>query len=452
MEQSGQAGVSGDSKPANRGAVEIFCSYSHSDEDFRRTLEKHLEGLRRAGYVRLWHDHRVDAGTEWEGEIDSHLNSSHIILLLISADFIASPYCMDVEMKRALERHERGEARVIPIILRPVDWQIGPFAKLQALPTGGRPVTQWHDHDEAFHNVALGIRRIIEGFRTGYVIGTNMALRSAIRVLANETTVQSAKAIRAGIPRRVLAYAAILFTLLVVGGAISWRSYRPKHQTIIKTNPADGLSYVWIAPGSYERGCPESVTNCNNDEKPLRRIRLDYGFWLSQTLVTVEAYHRLLQRMGTQPGTPPFPQNPRDPVVDLTWQEARDFCQASGGRLPFEAEWEYAAKAGESDPRAMGWFKGNSGGRTHTVATLPPNRWMIYDLFGDASEWCVDRYDPNYYSKSVALNPVGPEQGSERVIRGGSWRDSRVQSPASRRNHLPPESRSDSVGFRCVLP
>jgi hypothetical protein len=142
--------------------IEVFLSYSHRDEGLRHELDKHLSGLRRAGVISAWHDRMIDAGKEWEREIDSHLESASVILLLVSADFIASEYCYDKEMKRALQRHAAGEARVVPVILRPSDWQGLPFSKLQALPEKGRPVTSWPNRDKALANVAQGVRRMVE--------------------------------------------------------------------------------------------------------------------------------------------------------------------------------------------------------------------------------------------------------------------------------------------------
>ena len=142
--------------------IRVFYAYSHEDEELRGQLEKHLTPLRRRGYITDWHDRKIGAGREWEGEIHERLNSAHVILLLISIDFINSDYCYDIEMKRALERHEAKEARVIPILLRPVDWQIEPFAKLQALPEDLKPVTRWEDQDEAFLYIAKEIRKVVD--------------------------------------------------------------------------------------------------------------------------------------------------------------------------------------------------------------------------------------------------------------------------------------------------
>src|SRR5438128_5859961 len=113
--------------------ITIFYSYSHRDERLRKQLEDHLSGLQRRGLIASWHDRDIDAGTEWKTQIDTRLQNAQIILLLISGSFLASDYCYALEMTAAMERHKRGEARVIPIILRPCLWQGAPFAGLQVL-------------------------------------------------------------------------------------------------------------------------------------------------------------------------------------------------------------------------------------------------------------------------------------------------------------------------------
>jgi tetratricopeptide (TPR) repeat protein len=142
--------------------ISMFISYAHEDEPLRKELEKHLSLLQRQGLVSTWQDRQITAGTKWAQEIDEHLKSASIILLLISADFLASDYCSGVEMNRALERHEADQARVIPILLRPVDWKGAPFAHLQALPTDAKAITTWSNQDEAFVDVVAGLRRVIE--------------------------------------------------------------------------------------------------------------------------------------------------------------------------------------------------------------------------------------------------------------------------------------------------
>ena len=142
--------------------LEVFYSYAHKDERLRQRLETHLSTLLQQGLIAPWHDRNISAGTDWEREIDAYLNSAQLILLLISPDFIASTYCSSIECKRAMERHLAGEARVIPIILRPTDWQGVQFERLQALPTNAKPITTWPNRDQAFLAVARGIREAVE--------------------------------------------------------------------------------------------------------------------------------------------------------------------------------------------------------------------------------------------------------------------------------------------------
>lgn len=144
--------------------IKVFCSYARKDERYLQELKMHLMALQRQGIISLWTDTDISPGTVWEKEIAEQLFSAQIILLLVSADFLASEYVFSKEMSKALERHQSGEARVIPIILRPVIWRDTPFAKLQALPRDGKPVTDRSrgSIDEAFFEIAEGIRLACE--------------------------------------------------------------------------------------------------------------------------------------------------------------------------------------------------------------------------------------------------------------------------------------------------
>src|SRR5271157_3847818 len=125
--------------------MEIFCCYTHGDEELLLKLKKQLAPFLRYQFVdiAIWYDAYISPGAEWKNEVYEHLNKAQIILLLVSPDFIASDRCYDIEMTRAMERHQRGEAYVIPIILRPVHWKQTPFGALQALPKGDKPVISW---------------------------------------------------------------------------------------------------------------------------------------------------------------------------------------------------------------------------------------------------------------------------------------------------------------------
>lgn len=140
----------------------IFFSYSHDDEQYRDQLEKHLAALKHEGLIDSWHDRRILAGSSVDKEIDNNLERADVILLLVSASFIASRYCYGVEMRRALERQGRGLARVIPVIVRPCDWQHPPLSGLLAAPRDGKPITTWSNYDEAYADVARQIRAVVE--------------------------------------------------------------------------------------------------------------------------------------------------------------------------------------------------------------------------------------------------------------------------------------------------
>jgi hypothetical protein len=152
----GDEGMSQQSAP-----IQVFCSYAPEDEALYQELEKHLSVLQHQHLIAPWHSRLTLAGTDWTQDVDTHLRSPTLILVLISADLLASQYGYGVELRQALHRHEVGQARVIPILLRKVDWQGEPIARLAALPTTGQPVTSWPNQDEAFADVVAGIRRAI---------------------------------------------------------------------------------------------------------------------------------------------------------------------------------------------------------------------------------------------------------------------------------------------------
>ena len=141
--------------------INVFYSYSHLDEEFRKSLETHLGILRRKGLINEWHDRKIIPGKEWEPEIDSGLNNSDLILLLVSPDFINSDYCYGIEMNRAMELHESNNAVVVPIIIRPTEITDEPFSRIQALPTDAKPITLWDDNDLAWLDVVKGLKLTI---------------------------------------------------------------------------------------------------------------------------------------------------------------------------------------------------------------------------------------------------------------------------------------------------
>jgi hypothetical protein len=146
---------------SNNAKARLFYSYSHADEMLRKELEKHLSILQRQGRIISWNDRMIDAGSDWSKEIDVSMEASHVILLLVSSDFIASDYCYSKELNTAVDLQKEGKAIVIPVILRACDWHTTVLGDLQALPKDGRPVTSWENKDEAWTDIAKGIRNAI---------------------------------------------------------------------------------------------------------------------------------------------------------------------------------------------------------------------------------------------------------------------------------------------------
>ncbi len=161
-----------------KARVSVFLSYAHRDERLREELDKHLSPLRRSALIETWHDRRIPPGAELDAEIDQRLSTADLVLLLISPDFINSDYCYRREMRIALRRHAKGHARVIPIILRPVDWSSTPIGRLLAIPRDAKPVTTWHRRDEALLDVATSVRRAAEEMTAQRTIAKSTATKT----------------------------------------------------------------------------------------------------------------------------------------------------------------------------------------------------------------------------------------------------------------------------------
>jgi hypothetical protein len=153
--------------------ITLFFSYSHEDEELRNELETHLALLKRQGIISSWHDRRIKCGSDIDQAISSELESSQIILLLVSAHFLASDYCYEKEMNRALEKHKDRSAVVIPVILHPCDWHSAPFGHLRASPTDGKPVSMYANQNEAFAIIAGDVREAAKVVPTSKSLPTN---------------------------------------------------------------------------------------------------------------------------------------------------------------------------------------------------------------------------------------------------------------------------------------
>ena len=227
----------------------------------------------------------------------------------------------------------------------------------------------------------------------------------------------------------------------------------------IQENPKDGLRYVWIPPGSFMMGCSPGDDECFDEEKPSHQVTISKGFWIGQTEVTAGAYKRFAAATVRQ--MPPVPEfnigwaYENMPMVNVSWNDARDYCAWAGGRLPTEAEWEYAARGGSTDARygnidEIAWHIDNSRYHTHDVAQKRANGFGLFDVLGNVWEWVNDWYDDNYYQNSPSHDPPGPTSGwGPRVLRGGSWFNSPRDVRVSYRKWYLPATRQFNVGFRC---
>jgi hypothetical protein len=182
--------------------IEIFFFYHNYDISFRVGFYMHLSRLKGQGLIASWHEHQIMPGEEWNSEIDAHFNTAQIILLLISPDFLTSEYCNSVVILRAIERHNSGVARTIPIILRPVNLENTQLGKLQALPTDGKPVTSWSNRNNAFLDIVKGIRKAIEEFNQSTLNETRIAQEIDIHA-PYEAKVASAIKIQSPRPLRI---------------------------------------------------------------------------------------------------------------------------------------------------------------------------------------------------------------------------------------------------------
>jgi formylglycine-generating enzyme required for sulfatase activity/tRNA A-37 threonylcarbamoyl transferase component Bud32 len=213
-----------------------------------------------------------------------------------------------------------------------------------------------------------------------------------------------------------------------------------------RVNETDGLKYVWIPAGTFQMGCSAGDAECYDSEKPAHEVTIAKGFWIGETPVTQEAYRRVVGK------NPSFFKGDQLPVELVNWNEAQSYCQTAGMRLPTEAEWEYAARAGTSGSRygdldQIAWYSGNSGNRTHPVGQKQANKFGLYDILGNVAEWVADTYGEYPARRQTDPKAAG---GKEHVLRGGSWSSVPRLARASVRDGLGPEDRGDSVGLRCV--
>ncbi|MDR1490003.1 MAG: formylglycine-generating enzyme family protein [Desulfovibrio sp.] len=247
-----------------------------------------------------------------------------------------------------------------------------------------------------------------------------------------------------------------LLSLFLSGGAYSVQAAEKTYTNRI------GMEFILIPSGSFTMGADKNFEDAGNDETPQHRVSISKPFYLGKYEVTQEQWTAV---MG---GNPSEFKGRSNPVEQVCWDEVQVFIQRlnrqeghSRYRLPTEAEWEYAARAGTSSAYSFGddadslgryaWYEGNSGGKTHPVGQNEPNAWGLYDMHGNVWEWVQDWYGERYYSSSPGSDPRGPSSGSYRVNRGGYWNSGAGYCRLAHRNGSMPDTHRSDIGFRLAL-
>jgi formylglycine-generating enzyme required for sulfatase activity len=510
-------------------AVKVFISYSHKDEDLRKELDTHLKILERQGYISPWHDRKIEAGDEWKKEITTYLENADVILLLVSANFLASDFCYDIETKRALERQKADGALIVPIILKPCAWKESPVSSFQVMPKDGKPISIWNDQDLAFTDITEKLKekakQLIERRKQQHLQTQQQAAREEYRqkleeyladgVLsaleqenlqelaqargiaptdAEEMNTQALnqrqeyeekleryrqafeRAIQDQFPlspttrallkerqdiarlqeadvKRVEQEAldarekALAEPKTVTTTDISATPTPPAQEPPPVTQPAtpvdvapakapeppavEGdfteqlgngveLEMVKIPAGQFWMGSPDNEAERLDSEGPQHLVTVP-EFWMGKYPVTQKQWQKVAALPKVKRDLKPFPSRFKGdqlPVEQVSWYDAEEFCQRLSQktgrtyRLPSEAEWEYACRAGTTTRYYFGDSitgeqvncdsrktvvvnegilgigrkeekRGIYREKTTDVGSFPPNKFGLYDMHGN---------------------------------------------------------------------
>ncbi|WP_414567214.1 SUMF1/EgtB/PvdO family nonheme iron enzyme [Nostoc sp. CCY 9925] len=538
-------------------SLKVFFSYSHADEPLKNELVKHLGILKRQGVILTWDDRQIPPGGEWNQLINENLNAADIILLLVSADFIHSEYCWDVEVTTAIQRHEAGEACVIPIILRSVDWDNAPFGKLQALPKNALPIRSWNNQDDAFTNVAQGIKSAAEKLirerqqKQAIREAAIAQYRQKAEYFASDGKISfleldilndlqkklglldsEASAIRKNAlefyriyKEKIETYRLFLINFIDEQGypldenaetelKEFQQHYKLKDEDVVRIrkeqeaklfteNLGDGvvlevvrlrkeqeaklftenlgngvvLEMVKIPGGQFLMGSPQYELERNYSESPHHSVTVQ-PFFMGKFPVTqrqwaiVAAVEKVNIDLNPDPS---YFKGANRPVENVSWDDVIEFCARLSNktgkiyRLPSEAEWEYACRAGTTTPfycgetittdlaNYNGKYTYNSGSmgefreQTTYVGKFPPNPFGLFDMHGNVWEWCQDTWHENYYNAAPTDASPWISDSKERLLRGGSWNSNPWICRSAFRGKWASVVRNDRLGFRVAV-
>ena len=409
---------------------DIFVSYAREDRAKVRPL---AEALERHGW-KVWWDRSIRAGEQFHEVIEKALEEATCVLVAWTSRSVRSTWVRE-EVQEGLDRKKV----LIPVKMEDVKPPLG-FRSFQAV-----DLFDWDGSEDspAFQVLVNDIAGIVGPPKVSAPPPAEEKPKPSPRGAPSKTLPKPPRKKKA--PRAVRKPAQL----------------QPKAPEI-KENPIDGLEYVWIPPGEFQIGAVAGDGKAHRSEKPRHRVEITKGFWMARTPVTVAAYKRSVKaKSAKMPPAPDF--NPKwekedYPIVNVSWEDTTEFCEWAQGRLPTEAEWEYAARGGKeglkypwgdeiSHDRAN--YNGKKGGTTPT-GSYEENSFGLYDMAGNVWEWCADWFDEGYYAGSTEKDPPGPGKGKVRVLRGGSWLNSARGLRTSFRYRFEPVVGYYLIGFRSV--
>jgi formylglycine-generating enzyme required for sulfatase activity len=398
--------------PVSAGQRHVFISFASTDA----ALAQHVVTSLEQSGLRCWFSDRdIEPANSYPAAITDAVKRSGAVLLLLTDASNQSPHVI-----REIELAFTARTPILPL-------RIG----------GARPSpdvqyflsrSQWLDVGASLDEAELAkvVSRLRDLLRGGTGAGLVAGVRSWRRIAAISALVAAgAAAFLAWNERRADDPPAATTTTTGEPAPVA---------VTAKVNVKDGESYVWIPPGRFIMGCSTGDPACEDDEKPTHAVEIPRGFWLARTERSVNGF----------------------PVTEVSWAAAKSSCAAVGGRLPTEAEWEYAARAGTSTRYydslpAIAWFSDNSEDGPRAVGGRMPNAFGLHDMLGNVAEWVLDRYYNAYDDTSDPLRVEEPLAGNATAVaRGGSWVSDANGIRVSRRLQMEPDAEVPYVGFRCA--
>ncbi len=408
--------------------ADIFVSYASTD---RERIKPLVDALEKMGWS-LWWDTAILPGVSWNDEISTALDSARCVLVVWTSASIHSDWVKE-ESREGQRRHV-----LIPVLLDHVEMPLG-FRGIQAA-----NLADWQgraEHPE-FQKVVRSIAHFAPLPNTAAdAAGDGQAAKAELPATMPQASKRALpfNKVYVWVGAGVLLCAVGLFVALrprpvppVPKPVVTQASSIAAAQT--RVNSKDQLKYVYIPAGTFQMGCSAFDTECLPTEKPPHAATIAQGFWIGQTEVNQAAYRTITEL------SPSASKGDALPVESITWDDAKGYCEAIGLDLPTEAQWEYAARAGDihatygplSD---IAWFNDNSKGSTHPSGQKAPNAWGLYDTLGNVWEWVEDWYDSTQKT---------------RVLRGGSYYNDARSARVSYRFSSDPAKGSRDIGFRCA--